>query len=101
MTELDALRQQRLRRTLAAVAAAHPYYRTKFKALGIAPGDIGSLDDLARLPPTAKQDYISDPEAFRLVPDDLPAADLERIMRALRNDRLVEYAEPPSPRTAG
>jgi phenylacetate-CoA ligase len=73
MTELDALRQQRLRRTLAAVAAAHPYYRVKFKALGIAPGDIGSLDDLVRLPPTPKQDYIADPEVFRLLPDDLPA----------------------------
>ena len=66
MTDLDALREERLRRTLAAVAAAHPYYRAKFKALGIAAGDIRTLDDLQRLPPTPKQDYISDPEAFRL-----------------------------------
>jgi hypothetical protein len=35
-----------------------------------------------------------------VLPDDLRAQDLERIMRALRDDRLVEYAEPPSPRTA-
>lgn len=72
MNDLDALRDERLRRTLAAVAAAHPFYRAKFKALGIAAGDIRSLDDLAKLPPTAKQDYISNPEAFRLVPDELP-----------------------------
>jgi phenylacetate-coenzyme A ligase PaaK-like adenylate-forming protein len=82
MTELDALREERLRRTLAAVGAAHPYYRAKFRALGVEPGDIKSLDDLQRLPPTPKQDYISDPKAFRLVPDDLPAdcANEERVL---------------------
>jgi phenylacetate-coenzyme A ligase PaaK-like adenylate-forming protein len=72
MTDLDALREARLRRTLAAAAAAHPHYRAKFRALGIEAGDIRTLDDLQRLPPTAKQDYISDPEAFRLRADDLP-----------------------------
>jgi hypothetical protein len=35
-----------------------------------------------------------------VLPNDLRAQDLERIMRALRDDLLVEYAEPPSPRTA-
>ena len=82
MNELDALREERLRRTLVAVAAAHPYYRAKFTALGLEAGDIRSLDDLARLPPTPKQDYITDPEAFRLRPDDLPAdcANEERVL---------------------
>jgi phenylacetate-coenzyme A ligase PaaK-like adenylate-forming protein len=73
MVELEEVREERLRRTLAAAGAAHPYYRAKFKAFGIEPSDIRSLDDLQQLPPTPKQDYISDPEAFRLVPDDLPA----------------------------
>ena len=30
--ELDALREQRLRRTLTAVAAAHPFYRARWEA---------------------------------------------------------------------
>src|SRR5688572_5067038 len=82
MTELDSLREERLRRTLAAVGAAHPYYRAKFNELGIAPGYIRTLDDLASLPPTPKQAYIADPELFRLIPDDLPAGALaeERVL---------------------
>ena len=82
MTEFDALSEERLRRTIAAVAAAHPYYRAKFHALGVEPGDIKSLDDLQQLPPTSKQDYISDPDSFRLRPDDLPAdcANEERVL---------------------
>ena len=73
MSDLDAIREQRLRRTLDAVAASHPFYRARFRALGIVPGDIRSLDDLQALPPTPKDDYIRDPEAFRLRADDLPA----------------------------
>jgi phenylacetate-coenzyme A ligase PaaK-like adenylate-forming protein len=73
MAELEFLRAARLRRTLAAVAAAHPFYRARFRALGLAPGGIRSLDDLAALPLTRKDDYIADPEAFRLRTDDLPA----------------------------
>jgi phenylacetate-coenzyme A ligase PaaK-like adenylate-forming protein len=82
MTELDALRDARLRRTLAAVATAHPFYRAKFRELGIAADDIRTLDELQRLPPTPKQDYIADPEAFRLLPDDLPVdcANEERVL---------------------
>jgi phenylacetate-coenzyme A ligase PaaK-like adenylate-forming protein len=72
MADLQMLRDERLRRTLRAVAAAHPYYRARFAEWGVRPDDIRSLDDLARLPPTAKDDYIADPEAFRLVAADLP-----------------------------
>src|SRR5262245_27928265 len=63
----------RLKRTLRAVASAHPFYRQRFRALGIDTNDILALDDLARLPLTGKDDYIADPEAFRLRADDLPA----------------------------
>jgi phenylacetate-CoA ligase len=62
-----------VRRTLAAVAAAHPFYRARLRELRIEAGDIRSLDDLAALPLTQKDDFIADPEAFRLRPDDLPA----------------------------
>ena len=73
MPDLDTVRAERLRRTLAAVATAHPFYRARFHELGLSPGDIRSLDDVGALPLTRKEDYTSDPEAFRLRPDDLPA----------------------------
>jgi phenylacetate-CoA ligase len=73
MPELDFVRGDRLRRTLKAVAAAHPFYRQRFAELRIKADDIGSLDDLQTLPLTHKSDYISDPDSFRLRPDDLPA----------------------------
>src|SRR5262245_19238314 len=73
MPDLEAIRTARLQRTLAAVAVAHPFYRQRFGAAGIAVQDIRSLDDLAALPLTHKNDYIADPESFRLRPDELPA----------------------------
>ncbi|HEY6992361.1 MAG TPA: AMP-binding protein [Xanthobacteraceae bacterium] len=72
MSDLESLRAARLRRTLIAVAAAHPFYRARFRALGLEPADVRSLDDLQALPLTRKDDYIADPEAFRLCPNDLP-----------------------------
>jgi phenylacetate-CoA ligase len=74
--------ERRLRRTLHAVALAHPFYRQRFRELGIAPQDIASLDDLQKLPPTRKDDYIADPEAFRLQAADLPDefAPAERVL---------------------
>lgn len=72
MPELDTMRSARLSRTLAAVAAAHPFYRARLRELKIKPGDIQSLADLSVLPVTHKDDYIGDPDAFRLRPDDLP-----------------------------
>lgn len=73
MSDLQSLADTRLRRTLAAVAAAHPFYRARFGELNIKAADIRSIDDLQALPLTRKDDYIADPEAFRLRPDDLPA----------------------------
>jgi phenylacetate-coenzyme A ligase PaaK-like adenylate-forming protein len=72
MPDLRSVGAARLRRTLTAVAAAHPFYRARFRELGVAAGDVRSLDDLSALPLTRKEDYISDPEAFRLRPQDLP-----------------------------
>jgi phenylacetate-CoA ligase len=72
MADLPSLREERLRRTLRAVALAHPYYRARFRALGVTASDIRTLDDLALLPLTRKEDYVADPEAFRLRADDLP-----------------------------
>jgi phenylacetate-CoA ligase len=71
--DLQSVGAERLRRTLRAVAAAHPFYRARFRALGLRVDDIRSLDDVQALPLTRKDEYTADPEAFRLRPDDLPA----------------------------
>jgi phenylacetate-CoA ligase len=68
----DSLRIARLRRTLAATAVAHPFYRARFKEIGLKSGDIRTLDELERLPLTRKDDYIANPDAFRLEPNTLP-----------------------------
>jgi phenylacetate-CoA ligase len=73
MADLRSVGVARLRRTLTAVAAAHPFYRARFRELGVSADDVRSLGDLSALPLTRKEDYISDPEAFRLRPQDLPA----------------------------
>ena len=53
--ELRALQLTRLK-TAVARAAQVPHYEKQFAAAGIAPGDVKSLDDLARLPFTTKED---------------------------------------------
>jgi phenylacetate-CoA ligase len=73
MPDLETVRTERLRRTLQAVSSAHPFYRKRFAELSFDLDNIRSLDDLQALPLTHKQDYIADPEAFRLRGDDLPA----------------------------
>ena len=54
----DELRALQLTRLKAAVARAAqvPHYKRQFAAAGIAPGDVKSLDDLAKLPFTTKED---------------------------------------------
>lgn len=70
--DLTSIQMARLARTLRAIAAAHPFYRERFRQLGISADDIRTLDDLQKLPLTGKGDYIADPEAFRLHSADLP-----------------------------
>ncbi len=50
------LQVRRLRETVARVAVNVPWYREQFSALGLAPDDIRSLDDLRHLPFTTKED---------------------------------------------
>ena len=45
-----AFRDERLQAAVAHAAATMPYYRDLFRRLGVAPGDIRTLEDLARLP---------------------------------------------------
>ena len=54
--ELAALQLDRLKATLARVYDRVPHYRATLAAAGFQPGDLTSLDQLAQLPLTAKED---------------------------------------------
>ncbi|GGM08591.1 phenylacetate--CoA ligase family protein [Micromonospora yangpuensis] len=69
----DPAEVQRLRDPLVAeqvqlLARHHPYYRQVLA--GGDPGQVRGVADLDRLPVTGKQDFLADPEAFRLAPPD-------------------------------
>jgi len=54
--EITALQLQRLKATLDRVYRNVPHYRKAFDAAGVHPGDLKSMQDLARFPFTTKQD---------------------------------------------
>lgn len=54
--ELERLQLERLQRLVATLHARVPFYRDRMDALGVAPSDIHTLADLARLPFTSKAD---------------------------------------------
>ena len=54
--EMAALQAERLRHCVARVAAGVPLYRERFEDAGVAAEDVRSVEDVARLPFTVKQD---------------------------------------------
>jgi phenylacetate-CoA ligase len=54
--ELEALQLARLQHTVAYAYERVPLYRAKFDAVGVHPGDIRDLGDIAKLPFTTKDD---------------------------------------------
>lgn len=70
--KVRALQDRLLRETIELCYKSHPYYGKLMRREGLEPRHIQSCDDLTRLPPTAKQDFLADPDAFRINPDDLP-----------------------------
>ena len=58
-------------------AQAHPYARRVLQERGLTPDDFRTVDDIPKLPPMTKQDYIGDPESFRLDPSRAPELSLE------------------------
>ena len=58
-------------------AQAHPYARQVFCERGLTPDDIRTVDNIRKLPPMTKQDYIRDPELFRLDPSQATGLSLE------------------------
>lgn len=77
--EIRALQNQRFRHQVALCFRAHPYYQAMFRRLKLTPDDLQTIEDVQKLPVTTKQDYLSNPEAFRLtaLPEFLPQ---ERIL---------------------
>ncbi len=62
----DELREIQGQKLPAAVRFVHeriPFYRRRFEEIGLEPGDVRSLDDLARIPIATKQDMAADLEA--------------------------------------
>lgn len=58
--EVRAIQDEKLRACVAYVYECIPFYRRKFEAIGLEPGDIASVDDLALIPLTTKQDMSAD-----------------------------------------
>jgi phenylacetate-CoA ligase len=73
--ELEALQLKGLKWTLSHAWSNSPFYRRKLEEARVAPGDVGSLDDLRRLPLTTVEDLRDEyPFPLRSVP-------FERIVR--------------------
>lgn len=66
--EIRCFQEERLRETVAYVAAHSPYYQALFEREGIDPATIRTLDDLRRLPLTTKEDLQLHGEEFVCVP---------------------------------
>jgi len=71
LPEVRALQDRLLARTVALCYEGHPYYARVMRAEGLRPEHIRSVDDLTRLPPTSKEDFLEDPDAFVLDHPDL------------------------------
>ncbi|MDI3539969.1 MAG: phenylacetate-CoA ligase [Methanolobus sp.] len=74
--ELAALQSKRLKKTAASVYENVPFYREKFRQLGIKPDDIKSAADISKLPTTRKTD-LRDNYPFGLFA--VPRKDIVRI----------------------
>src|SRR6267142_7138570 len=62
-SEMTRVQTRRLREQVAHATAASPFYRRKLKAAGIKPAAVRTLDDLARLPFTTKDELKEDQAA--------------------------------------
>jgi phenylacetate-CoA ligase len=60
LAQLRELQSEKLRLAVDYAYACIPFYRRKFDALGLEPGDIRGLDDLEKIPVTTKQEMAAD-----------------------------------------
>ncbi len=56
LEQIEAFQLEKLKETMAWVSARVPFYKKKFEELSITPDDIKSLQDVAKLPFTVKND---------------------------------------------
>lgn len=61
-TELQALQLRKLRALLARAMARDGYYARRFRAAGLEPEDVRTLDDVRRIPFSTKAEFIADQE---------------------------------------
>jgi phenylacetate-CoA ligase len=73
--ELKKFQLEKLKETVAWVSEKVPFYKNKFKEMGIKAGDLKSLEDIAKLPFTVKNDLRDN------YPFGLCAVPLEEIVR--------------------
>lgn len=65
--------QDRLLKTMIEICYDHhPYYGRVMRELGLKPADIQNREDLKKLPPIGKAEFLAAPEDFRLNPEHLP-----------------------------
>ena len=74
--KLKAFQLEKLKETVAWIKEKVPYYRNKFKEMGIGPDDIKSLEDVSKLPFTVKDD-LRDNYPFKLCT--VPMKDVVRV----------------------
>src|SRR5215469_13280599 len=60
LEQLRELQGEKLRLAVAYACVCIPFYRRKFDAIGLEPGDIQGLDDLEKIPVTTKQEMAAD-----------------------------------------
>ena len=63
---ISAIQEENFARTMDLCFERHPYYRERFKSMGLSRGDICSLADIHLIPLISKKDYAADPESFCL-----------------------------------
>jgi phenylacetate-CoA ligase len=66
--EIKAFQEDKLKELISYVSEKSPYYRRVFRNYKISPSDISSLEDLAKLPVTTKEDLQQYNDDFFCVP---------------------------------
>jgi len=69
--DLQLEQEKRFQHMMDLIFQAHPYYRKLFAQLGLKRSHFRSLADLKYVPPTTKERFMAEPEAFRLDPSRL------------------------------
>ena len=70
--KVRALQDRLLRETVALAYDHHPFYGRLMRRERLEPRHLRSCDDLVRLPTSSKEDFLADPDAFRLDPNCVP-----------------------------